>query len=255
MDGDAQPRRLSDKVAIVSGGARGIGAAIVRAFAAHGAQVMAADIDELGARQVCAGLGDAAVGTRLDVRSAASWSAVVELCEQTFGAPTVLVNNAGIQPVARFLDTDEATLRATLDVNLIGVFLGMQAVAGPMAAAGGGSIINLSSVAGLKATSGFSAYTASKWGVRGLTKAAAVELGSDGIRVNSIHPGAIDTDMIKDPAIDEILPPGGREVRKAIARLGQPEEVAMLAVFLASNESSYSTGAEFLVDGGTMAGA
>ncbi|MEX2626312.1 MAG: glucose 1-dehydrogenase [Ilumatobacteraceae bacterium] len=248
--------RLSGHVAIVSGAARGIGAATARRFAAEGAAVVLGDVRTALAEGVAADIvaaGDRAVAIGLDVTDAGSWADAVDACAEAFGPPTVLVNNAGIQPVAWLAETSESLLREVVDVNLIGVFLGIQAVRQPMVDAGGGSIINLSSVAGFKATPGFSAYSATKWAVRGLTKSAAVELGSDGIRVNSIHPGGIDTEMIRDPKIPEILATIGARGSKAIDRLGTADEVANMAVFLASDEASFCTGAEFVVDGGTLA--
>jgi 3alpha(or 20beta)-hydroxysteroid dehydrogenase len=176
------------------------------------------------------------------------------LAEERFGHVSVLINNAGINPLNPIETLEEEEFRRVLDVNLIGQFLGIKAVLPSMKAAGGGSIVNISSINGYVATYGLSAYTTSKFGVRGLTKAAAVELGRYGIRANSIHPGPIDTAMIRIvPGItDEMLAEHFRDY--PLQRVGQPIEIARLALWLASDESSFSTGAEFLADGGMLAG-
>lgn len=245
--------RLDGKVALVTGGARGIGAADVRRFVAEGAQVLVTDVLDGEGAALVDELGDAAAYRRLDVTDPAAWTEAVDDATGRFGHLDVLANNAGIM----FAGTLEATAlddyRRVVEVNQIGVFLGMQAVAPAMRAAGGGSIVNTSSLAGLAGYSTVFAYVASKWAVRGMTKAAALELGHDGIRVNSIHPGAIDTPMIHDPslpegAIDELF------ATQPIPRVGRPEEVAALVTFLASDESSYCTGHEYVIDGGSLAG-
>ncbi len=239
--------RLAGKVALISGAAQGIGAAIAAAFVAHGAKVVLGDIaaDELAA--LAAELGPDAVAVPLDVTDPAAWEAAVATALDQFGSLSVLVNNAGIAHRLTPVDAIKPrTWERVLAVNLTGPFNGIQAATPALRQAGKSSIINVSSIAGIQAAEGIAAYAASKFGVRGLTKAAAIDLGRSGIRVNSIHPGLIDTRM----AVGSDYPVGDL----ALPRLGQPEEVALLAVFLASDESSYSTGGEFTVDGGDTAG-
>jgi 3alpha(or 20beta)-hydroxysteroid dehydrogenase len=248
--------RLTGRVAIITGAARGQGEAEARLFADEGAQVLLADVLDDEGTAVASSIGDAATYVHLDVTSAADWDAALATCVERFGPPTILVNNAGILTVGTMLETDEATFRRTLDVNLVGAFLGMKAVAPVMADAGGGSIVNISSVAGLTGRSGFAAYASSKWGLRGLSKTAAVELGHSGIRVNSIHPGAIETIMVTGGTANVTVEERNEMLGgQPIPRIGQPEEVARLALFLASEESSYSTGGEFVIDGGRLAGS
>jgi 3alpha(or 20beta)-hydroxysteroid dehydrogenase len=212
------------------------------------------DVLDAEGEAVAADIGPSAAYRHLDVRDAGNWKAVVALAEQRFGPVSVLINNAGINPLNPIETLEEEEFRRVLDVNLVGQFLGIKAVLPSMKAAGGGSIVNISSINGYVATYGLSAYTTSKFGVRGLTKAAAVELGQYGIRANSIHPGPIDTAMIRVvPGItDEMLTERFRHY--PLQRVGQPIEIARLALWLASDESSYSTGGEFLADGGMMAG-
>jgi len=183
-------------VAFVTGGARGQGAAEARAFVRDGARVVIADIRDEEGEALAAELGEAAHYVHLDVADEDQWRAAVGAAEAAFGPVTALVNNAG---VIRSSPVTEETLdgfRRILDVNLVGAFLGVRAVAPAMTRAGGGSIVNVSSIAGLTAARGTAAYTASKWGLRGLTKTAAIELGGSGIRVNSVHPGVIDTELL-----------------------------------------------------------
>jgi 3alpha(or 20beta)-hydroxysteroid dehydrogenase len=247
--------RLDGRVAIITGAARGQGEAEARLFAAEGAQVVLTDVlDDAGAAAATA-IGAAATYAHLDVNSAAQWADALAACVAHFGPPTILVNNAGVLPIGSILDTDEATFRRTLDINLTGAFLGIKTVAPVMADAGGGSIINISSVAALTGRAGFAAYGTSKWGLRGLTKIAALELGHSGIRVNSIHPGAVDTPMTTSESTG--LTAAERDAQLAhlpIPRWAKPAEIAQLALFLASDDSSYSTGSEFVADGGRSAG-
>jgi 3alpha(or 20beta)-hydroxysteroid dehydrogenase len=246
--------RLAGKVALISGGARGQGAAIAAAMVAEGASVVVGDVlDDLG-ETVAGGLGPQGAYVHLDVTDEAQWSAALDRAVSAFGPVTVLLNNAGILRQGTLDAVAVSEYQEVVAVNQFGCFLGMRAVIPGMRAAGGGSIVNTSSVAGVAGTAGVFAYTTSKWAVRGMTRAAALELGPDGIRVNSVHPGTIDTPMIHMEGY-------GDDLRRAHAaslplrRLGRPGDIVGLMVFLASDESEYCTGAEFIVDGGATAGA
>jgi 3alpha(or 20beta)-hydroxysteroid dehydrogenase len=243
--------RLSGKVALVTGGARGQGAAEARLFAAEGAAVVITDILDADGEKTAAACGG--VYLHHDVTSEEDWSRVVGEVVSRHGRLDVLVNNAGIYMAGRIGDTSLDEYRRIIEVNQIGVFLGMKAVAEAMTAAGGGSIVNISSVAGLRGGGNSVAYTASKWAVRGMTKSAAREFAAHGIRVNSIHPGYIETAMLHQvPGVD-----AGRMESMLrtvpLGRVAEAEEVARLALFLASDESSYCSGAEFIIDGGMSA--
>ena len=237
--------RLHGKVAIVSGGARGIGGAAVRRFVAEGARVVIADILAEAGQALAVELGTDSRFVPCDVTSAEDWTRTVQTAEADFGPVSVLVNNAAVLHVAPLLATKEPDFRRVIDVNQIGPFLGMQAVVPSMMRAGGGSIVNVSSIAGMQGMRHLLAYGASKWAVRGMTKTAALELAQYGIRVNSIHPGAIVTDM---------APAGSAPLRPPLGRDGQPDEVAQLLCYLASDESSYTTGTEHVIDAGVLAG-
>jgi 3alpha(or 20beta)-hydroxysteroid dehydrogenase len=238
--------RLAGKVALISGAARGMGASHAREMVAHGAKVVCGDILDDEGRAVVAELGGEARYVHLDVTSPQDWQAAVATATDAFGALDVLVNNAGILNIGTIEDYDLAEWQRILDINLTGVFLGIRAAAGPMKAAGRGSIINISSIEGMAGTVACHGYTATKFAVRGLTKSTALELGPFGIRVNSVHPGLVKTPMA-DWVPEDIF-------TTALGRIAQPREVSNLVVYLASDESSYSTGAEFVVDGGTIAG-
>ena len=243
--------KLDGQVAIVTGGARGQGGAEARLFAAEGATVVITDVlDEVGAKTAaeCGG-----IYLHHDVSSEADWAKVIETVMARYDRIGVLVNNAGIFKLGRLTDTTLEDYMKVIDVNQVGVFLGMRAVAPAMINAGKGAIVNISSVAGMQGSPGAIAYGASKWAVRGMTKSAATELGPFGIRVNSIHPGLIETDMLHQiPAVDA---DGGERMtrRIPIRRIADPKEVAKLALFLACDDSSYSSGAEFIIDGGMTA--
>ena len=250
--------RLDDKVALVSGGARGMGQSHCRLFASEGAKVLVADVlDDEGAA-VAADIGANAVYQHLDVTSEDDWATAIDVVMGTFGRLDVLVNNAGIAEPSPLADLTLESYRKVTEVNQTGVFLGMRAAIRPMIASGGGSIINISSIDGLIGMNNLTSYIASKWAVRGMTKTAAMELGPVGIRVNSIHPGFIRTHM----GSSEVMTP--EEVHEHLeeysarmapmGRAGGPEEISRLALFLASDESSYSTGSEFVSDGGYTAG-
>jgi 3alpha(or 20beta)-hydroxysteroid dehydrogenase len=249
--------RLDGKVALISGAARGQGEAEARLFAGEGARVVLGDVlDDLGER-VAKDIGDNARYVHLDVRDEASWAAAVKTAEEEFGPVTVLLNNAGIFRFSALQETSLEQFRDVVDVNQVGPFLGMKAVVPSMTEAGGGSIVNISSTNGLSGFPNTISYTATKWAVRGMTKTAAMELGPLGIRVNSIHPGGVDTEMIGPKALEGFSDTDELDDRFGdlpLGRVGQPIEIARLALFLASDESSYSTGSEFVADGGMLAG-
>ena len=234
--------RLHNTVAIITGGARGMGAAHARAFAREGARVVIADVLDDEGRSLAAELGDTVRYEHLDVTSESEWETVVASTVEAFGTVDVLVNNAGIGNMAAIDNYTLEMWNAVLAVNLTGTFLGIKAVVPVMKAAKHGSIINISSVEGLRGSAGLHGYVASKFAVRGLTKSVAVELGRYNVRVNSVHPGFIVTPMTEQLDFARQQVPLGRPA--------QPEEVSSLVVFLASEESAYSTGAEFVVDGG-----
>ena len=248
--------RLEHKVTLVTGGARGIGAEIASLFATEGAAVLVADRrDELGegVAEEVRKAGGRALFVRLDVSSASDWNAAVERACAEFGGIDVLVNNAGIIRVKPFVETSEDELRVVLDTNLIGTFLGMQAVVETMRARGCGSIVNFSSVQGLEGRENLSAYTAAKFGIRGLSKSVAIELGPLGIRVNTIFPGPTKTKMTErkgwtDAQYDAAY------ASYPLGRMAHAGEIAKLALFLASDEASFCTGADFVADGGVSAG-
>jgi 3alpha(or 20beta)-hydroxysteroid dehydrogenase len=236
--------RVDGKVALISGGARNIGGASARMLVAEGARVVIGDLlDEEGAA-LAAELGDAARYVHLDVTSDDDWRSAVAVAVAEFGKLDVLFNNAGIFNGGALQHYKTEQWQQMLDVNLTGAFLGMRAAADAIIAAGGGSIINTSSIEGLRGTAWAHGYVASKWGLTGLTKSAAVELAPKGVRVNSIHPGRISTPATDQMPADLIPIPLGRP--------GLPQEVAAFVVFLASDESSFATGSEFVVDGGTV---
>lgn len=242
--------RVSGKVAIVTGAARGMGAAHARRLVEEGAKVMLTDVlDEEGAATAKA-LGENARFMHQDVTSEAQWQHVVAATEAAFGPVNVLVNNAGIAFGCPIETTSEADYRRVIDVNQVSVFLGMKSVIPSMKRAGGGSIINISSIAGITGNAGVLPYTASKFAVRGMTKSAALELAPLNIRVNSIHPGLIRTPMTSslDPTTEQAL--ALLAASTPVGRAGEPEEVANVVVLLASDESRFATGAEFVIDGG-----
>ncbi|VEG55195.1 dehydrogenase of uncharacterised specificity, short-chain alcohol dehydrogenase like protein [Mycolicibacterium aurum] len=240
--------RVDGKVALISGGAQGMGAEDARALIAEGAKVVIGDIlDEKGealAAEINATTPDSIRYVHLDVTQADQWDAAVATAVSEFGRLNVLVNNAGTVALGQIGQFDMAKWQRVIDVNLTGTFLGMQASVEAMKTDGGGSIINISSIEGLRGAIMVHPYVASKWAVRGLTKSAALELGQFNIRVNSVHPGFIRTPMTKHFP-DNML-------RIPLGRPGQPEEVATFVVFLASDESRYATGAEFVMDGGLV---
>jgi 3alpha(or 20beta)-hydroxysteroid dehydrogenase len=244
--------RLSGKVAIVTGGARGQGAAEARLFASEGAKVVIGDVLDEEGRLVAKDIGSAAVYHHHDVTAESEWAEIVRLAVDTFGGLDVLVNNAGIFRMAPIQSTSVDAYMEIIKINQLGTFLGMKAVAPAMTR--GGSIVNISSIAGLRGSPGSVAYSASKWAVRGMTKVAALEYAPLGIRVNSIHPGVIDTPMLADLLITDEAAKAAFGARVPVGQVAQAEQVARLALFLASDESDHSTGSEFVVDGGITAG-
>lgn len=239
--------RVAGKVALITGAARGMGAAHARRFIAEGARVVLGDILDAEGAALAAELGSDARYIRLDVTKPDDWAAAVALCVADFGGLHILVNNAGIFGGAAIVDHPLDLWQRMIEINLTGVFLGIRAATTALVASGSGSIINISSVAGLRGAPGGSAYVASKFGVRGLTKAVAAELAPFGVRCNSVHPGIIDTPMA------EGLNTQGYDY--PLGRMARSEEVTNLVLYLASDEASYSTGSEFIVDGGlTMGG-
>ncbi|MGV9611116.1 glucose 1-dehydrogenase [Nocardia xishanensis] len=238
--------RLTGKVALISGGARGMGAAHARKFVAEDARVVLGDILDDEGKALAEELGDHAVYVHLDVREKADWQAAAAEAVQRFGALNVLVNNAGIVNGNLLVDFALEEWQRIVDINLTGTFLGMQAATPAMIEAGGGSIVNISSVEGMRGSPGLHGYTATKFAVRGLTKSTALELAQYGIRVNSVHPGLISTPMT------EGIPPDFLQI--PLGRAADPQEVSNLVTYLASDESSYSTGAEFVIDGGLTVG-
>src|SRR5712671_3143195 len=252
MQAKPHMKRFENQTVIVTGGARGMGASHARGFIAEGANVVIADVLEQEGRKLADELGDQTIFSRLDVTSDRDWAATLAAAEDAFGPVSVLVNNAGIVRFGPIAETEPAVWRQVIDINLTGTYLGIRAVVPSMRKAGGGAIVNISSAGGMMAYPNTAAYAASKWGVRGLTKTAALELGRDNIRVNSIHPGPVRTPMTAGP--DAAAAVAAEAKRLAIARVAEPEEVTRLVLFVASDEASFSTGSEFIADGGVLLG-
>ena len=245
--------RLEGKVAIISGGARGMGAAEARIFAREGASVVIGDLLEEEALKVVAEIGDAggkALFVKLDVTDESSWQSLVEAAVERFGKVDILVNNAAILRTQGLLETTEEIWDEVMDVNTKGTFLGTKSVIPEMRKAGGGSIINISSGAGITGSLRNTAYHASKGAVRIFTKSAAIQYAGENIRVNSVHPGPVDTDML---AFSSSAPGARRPEDVPLGRYGRPEEVAYGVLYLASDESSFVTGSEVVIDGGRTA--
>lgn len=238
--------RLSGKIALISGGARGMGASHSRAIVEHGGRVVIGDILDDEGTALADELGENAVYIHLDVTSSEDWAAAVDLAETTFGGLNVLVNNAGIVNFGSLTDYTRQQWDLIIAINLTGPYLGMAAARDALVASAPSSIVNISSTAGLQGGAAVHGYTASKFGVRGITKSVAMELGEYNVRANSIHPGVIRTPMTDGLELGDQL--------GALNRIGEPSEVSNLVVYLASDESSFSTGAEFVIDGGELAG-
>lgn len=242
--------RLEGKVVLITGGARGMGAEHARSFVAEGAKVMITDILVDEGKQLAAELADNARFMKQDVSLEEDWINAISETESTFGPINVLVNNAGIVIQKSLADMSLAEYVKVININQVSIFLGMKYVLASMKKVNNGSIINISSVAGFKGGLGSAAYCSSKFAVRGLTQSAAVELASLNIRVNSIHPGAIQTPMLEQDdtkgaikQLVQLIP---------LERVAMPREVTSLVIYLASDESSYCTGSEFVVDGGLL---
>lgn len=247
--------RLEGKVALITGAARGQGAAEARMFAKEGAKVVLADVSDPEGTAVAAEITEAggdAIFVHLDVTNEDEWDAAINSAVASFGKLDILVNNAGIWRRGHVLETSVEQWDDILDINAKGVFLGTKAAIPEMRKAGGGSIINISSTAGLVGSRTSAAYSASKGAVRIFSKSTAIQYAAEGIRANSIHPGPIDTDMG-----DQVWPDAeSKELtmnRVALSRIGTAEDVAYGALYLASDESSFVTGSELVIDGGVTA--
>lgn len=242
-------KRLEGKVAIITGAAQGMGASHARKFVEEGAKVVLTDLNKEKGEALSAELGENALFVSQNVTSAEDWANVVAEAEKTFGKVDVLVNNAGITMAKSILQTTEEEYRRIVEINQVSVFLGMKTVIPAMQKAGGGSIVNISSMNGLVA--GAIGYTDTKFAVRGMTKAAAIECANYGIRVNSVHPGVIATPMVVQEDTKAAVEAFSKHI--PLKRVAEPEEVSNMVLYLASDESSYSTGSEFVIDGGMTA--
>lgn len=245
--------RLKGKIAIITGAARGMGESHARTFIAQGAKVVLTDLSEEAGQRIASELGENAIFIKHDVTNGVEWKKVVATAEEKFGPVNVLVNNAGILgAMAKTADISEEDYLKVCNINQHSIFLGMKYTIPSMLKAGIGSIVNISSIAGMVANYGFPslAYVGSKFAVRGMTKAAAVEYGPNNIRANSVHPGFINTPMMVEATNEE----GGDALTQIpLRRLAEPVEVSNLVLFLASDESSYISGAEHIVDAGMIA--
>lgn len=243
---------LSNKVAIVTGGARGMGAATAKLFVEAGARVIICDLLDEAGQALAAELGEAAIYRHLDVSSADQWAALVEEAGQGGTGVDILINNAGIADSTPFLEVKPDLLQRMLSVNITGTYLGMQAVIPAMIKRGSGAIVNISSIDGMRGNGGLVAYTGTKWAVRGMTKSAALEFAGHGIRVNSVHPGAVDTPMLNPSQGDTSAMAASFRIPQG--RVGTSTEIAQASLFLASDAASYINGAELAVDGAWSAG-
>lgn len=245
--------RLKDKVAIVTGGARGMGAATARLFAQEGARVMIADVLEADGEALADQIGDAATFHRLDVSQESDWAALADDAITCHGRIDALVNNAAVVAFGPIAELSVEQIDRVLGINVKGTMLGLKHVGSRMCEAGRGAIVNISSIDGLRGVNALSLYSSSKWAVRGLTKSASLEFGHRGVRVNSVHPGGVNTMMGNPQGLTGSDANIGYE-RVPLQRIGEPEEIAAASLFLCSDDASYITGAELAVDGGWAAG-
>ena len=247
--------KLDGKVALITGAARGQGEAEARLFAAEGAKVVLGDVLDEPGKRVAESIGAAAIYLHHDVATEEGWKAAIGAAVSKWGRLDVLINNAGILHIAAIVQLELADYMRVVNVNQVGCLLGMKHAIPVMAKTGGGSIVNISSTAGFEGQPGLAAYVSTKWAIRGMTKCAAIECGSLGIRVNSIHPGAINTHMGRSDAKGfETIDPVNIFKKLPLGRVGEPIEVAKLALFLSSDDSSYCTGGEYTADGGWLTG-
>lgn len=238
--------QLQGKVALISGGARGMGASHAREIVARGGKVVIGDVLDADGERLAEELGASATYVHLDVTDSAQWDTAVETATTMYGKLDVLVNNAGVLTQGKIGEYGEDEWNRIIGINLTGQFLGITAARQALVDAAPASIINVSSTNGFQGSAAMHGYTASKFGVRGLTKSVALELGGQGVRANSVHPGPIATPMTE--GLD------ASDLASSLHRFGEPREVSNLVCYLASDESSFSTGAEFVVDGGQLAG-
>ncbi|AXB80316.1 SDR family NAD(P)-dependent oxidoreductase [Novosphingobium sp. P6W] len=246
-------QRLAGKIAVITGGARGMGAATARRFVEAGAQVIVADLLEAEGAALVEELGAAATFQRLDVSDEGSWADLVSAATRNHGRIDALVNNAAVVAFGPIVEFTSEQIDRVLGINVKGTMLGLKHIGGLMCEAKGGAIVNISSVDGLRGVNSLGLYSSSKWAVRGLTKTAALEFGHHGVRVNSVHPGGVNTVMGNPQGLEGEAKNEGYE-RVALQRIGEPEEIAAATLFLCSDEASYVTGAELAVDGGWGAG-
>lgn len=239
--------RMEGRTVLVTGAARGIGAAVVKLLSAEGAAVIATDVLDEPGKELVDTLSEMTIYAHLDVTREQDWRVLVERIQRSWAPITDLVNNAGIVEFADIDEQSPESFRRVLEINLVGAWLGMHTLAPTLRRASGGAVVNMSSSAGVMGYAGVGAYVASKWGLRGLTKTAALELAPDGVRVCSLHPGPVRTPMTE--AFDDSVVAG-----QPLARFGHPEEVATMVLFLLA-DATYSTGAEFVLDGGATVGA
>lgn len=247
--------RLEGKVAIVTGASRGTGEATARRFVSEGASVVLADVLDEPGEKVAAELGESAVYVHLDVTDETQWQACVEAAKAGFGRVDVLVNNAAVLHIAPIEQTTLAEWQRVTDVNQTGAFLGIKSVAGAMREAGGGSIVNISSIDGLEGMSFVSAYAATKWALRGLTKCAALELGRDNIRVNAVCPAGGSEEMSAPWRTPGTTDNSGYTEKRPIRRRGTVDEIAAMILYLASDEAAFCTGGDYPIDGGHSCGS